>query len=339
MKKIFVVLMLLVMTVTLAGCGKDKDKVDEYTAENPLVLNFGYVVGTDDAAHLAAVDFKEAIEEESEGRVEVKLYANGELGDDTAVLEAILLGDVQITSCATSPMSGYDAKLTLTELPYLYDDFDSMDEAMTGDVYELVKPWYADVGFELFGFNYDGTRELSNNVRPIYTLDDCKGLKLRAMDSPSHIATLECLGANAIPMGYGDIYTGLQQGTVDGQDNPPALTYTSKFNEVLKYFSLTDMIMSNSPVVMSKKIFDGYPEDIQEMIRKHLVATQVTWQRGAQREAELDYIKKIDESGCEVNEIEDMEEFKKAMDPVYEKAKEDYGEEVYNEFLKAANHK
>lgn len=337
MKKLLVVVISVVMMISLFGCGGKKESV-EYTKENPLTLKMAYVISTEDTGHKAFEKFKAAIEKESEGRVKVELYPNGELGSDTAVLESVLLGDIQIASVGLSSLTAYDPKVTIAELPYLFDDYETMDAAINGEVGKMMDEWFDAVGFKSLGLSYDGTRQISNNVRPITKLADLKGIKLRAMDSPSHILTLKSLGANPIPMPYGDIYTGLQQGTIDGQDNGPALTYTSKFHEVQKYYSITNTIMANSPIVMSKAVFEGYPEDIQNMIVKYMKEFGMDWQRPIQRSEELEYVKKINADGCIVNEIADLSEFKEATKAVYEQAKKDYGEEFYNEFLKAAGY-
>ena len=338
MKKLLVVVLSLVMVFGLVGCGGGKEAKEEYTADNPLVLKVAYVLATEDIGHQAFEKFKENIEEESEGRIKVELYPNAELGSDTAVLESVMLGDVQIANVALGALTAYDPKVTIAELPYLFDTYEDMDEAINGPVGDEMAKWCEDVGFLYLGSLYDGTREISNNVRPIYTLDDVKGLKLRAMDSPSHIALLESLGASAIPMPYGDIYTGLQQGTIDGQDNAPSLTYSSKFHEVQKYYSLIDAVRANAPVVMNKEVFDSYPEDIQKLIRDNIQEWAIDWQRPEQRSQELEILDKINAEGCAVNKVDNIDEFKEATKAVWDKAREDYGDEFVDNFLEIAGY-
>ena len=338
MKKLLVVLLSLAMVIGLASCGGGGGSEDEYTAENPLVLKVAYVLAKEDIGHIGFEKFKESIEEESEGRIKVELYPNAELGSDTAVLESVLLGDIQIAGVALGALTAYDPRVTIAELPYLFDDYETMDAAINGPVGEEMHKWLADVGFEYIGCQYDGTRQISNNKRPITKLADVKGLKLRAMDSPSHIALLESLGASAIPMPYGDIYTGLQQGTIDGQDNAPALTYSSKFHEVQKYYSVIDAVRANAPVVMNKDVFESYPEEFQTMIRENLEKYAIGWQRPEQRAQELEILDKINEEGCAVNTVENLDEFKEATKVVWDKAKADYGEDFYNNFLEVAGY-
>lgn len=338
MKKLLSLVLISIMVFTLAACGGGGGSTTEYTAENPLVIKFAYVNATEDAAHIAAEKFKAAIEEKSGGAVQVQLYPNGELGGDVAVLESVLLDDVQMTAPACSALTAYDEKLGLIELPFLFESYESMEEALAGDLGDLYREWYAEAGFELLGFQFDGTRCVSNNKKPIESLADFSGLKLRAMENPIHIKTFELLGASPIPLSYTDIYTGLQQGTIDGQDNPPALTYASKFYEVQKYYSKTNIVISNPPILMAKSVFDAYPEDIQTMIKEAAQEHLVDFQRAENMAMEQEFFELIADGGTAVNDVSDeaIAEFKEALQPLYDQCYEDYGAEVMDALFEAA---
>ena len=337
MKKILALALVFVLVFSLAACGGE-DSENTYTAENPLVFRFAYVNATEDVAHIAAEKFEKAVEEASEGAIQVELYPNGELGGDVAVLESVLMDDVQMTAPALSSMASYDEKLGLLELPFLFEDYDSMNAALEGSLGELYSSWAEEAGFKLIGFQFDGTRCVSSNGKPIKSLADFKGLKIRVMENPIHISTMKALGASPIPLPYGDIYTGLQQGTIAAQDNPPALTYASKFFEVQDYYSLTNIIISNPPVVVSKSVFEGYPEEFQKIILDAAQEHLINYQRTENYNEEQNFIQMINDGGCEVVEVSDsaIAEFKEAVQPVYDECYDKFGAEVMDTLLEAA---
>ena len=339
MKKVLVLVLAFALVFSICACGGSGNggaaEENTYTADNPLVIRFAYVNATEDPAHKAAVAFKDEVESKSEGAVKVELYPNSELGSDVTVLEGVQMDEIQMTAPATSSMAAYDERLALVDLPLLFNSFEDMETAANGALFELYDSWAAESNFKLLGFQFDGTRCVSNNKRPINSIDDFKGLKIRVMESETHINLFKALGASPIPMPYGDVYTGLQQGTIDGQDNPPALTVAGKFNEVQKYYSLTNLIIAIPPVLVNKKVFESYPEDIQEIISSAAEEHLVKWQRAENYKEEEAYIEQIAAGGTKVNEVEDMDSIKEALQPVYDAARSSCGDEVVDELLKA----
>lgn len=333
MKKMLALLLVSVMVFTLVGCGGSGGSSEEYTKEKPLVFRFAYVNATEDPAHVAAEKFKEVVEKESEGKVKVELYPNGELGSDVAVLESVAMNDIQMTAPASSSLATYDERLALVDLPLLFENYDAMNKIVDKELKDLYDSWLNESGFKLLGFQFDGTRCISNSKKPINSVDDLNGMKIRAMESDIHINTFKALGASPIPMPYNDVYTGLQQGTIDGQDNPPSLTVAGKFNEVQKFYSLTNLVISLPPVVVNKEIFEGYPEDIQKVIMDAAEEHLIKWQRDQNYKEEQNYIKMIKDGGTAVNEVADMDSIKNKLDPVYDAAKKKCGEEAVDKLL------
>lgn len=339
MKKLLIVVMALIMIFSFSACGgsgtSDSDTENTYSADNPLVIRFAYVNATEDPAHKAAVAFKDEVESESGGTVKIELYPNSELGGDVTVLEGVQMDEIQMTAPGASSLGAYDERLALVDLPLLFNSFEEMEIAANGALFDLYDSWAADSNFKLIGFQFDGTRCVSNNKRPINSIDDFKGLKLRTMESETHINLFKTLGASPIPMPYGDIYTGLQQGTIDGQDNPPALTVAGKFNEVQKFYSRTNLIISIPPVVVNKSVFESYPQEIQDIILSAADKHLIKWQRAENYKEEEEFIKLIEEGGTAVNEVADMDSIKNALQPVYDSARETCGDEAVDALLKA----
>ena len=243
MKKFIAALLSLVMVIGLCSCGGGNSSDTEYTADNPLVFRVSHVEATDSYLHKSCEKFKEYVEDKSEGKIKVEIYPNGELGDYETAIEAVKAGTQQMTCATTSALASYDPKLGLMDLPYLFESKEQMDAAVNGGaVEELYTQWLEENGFYNGGIQYDGARGLSNNKKEVKTPSDLKGLKIRVMQSDLYIKLFDAFGANPTPMSFTDLYTGLQQGTVDGQDNSPMLTYVNKFYEVQKYYSTIDTV-------------------------------------------------------------------------------------------------
>ena len=339
MKKFIAALLSLVMVIGLCSCGSGGNSSDtEYTADNPLVFRVSHVEATDSYLHKSCEKFKEYVEDKSEGKIKVEIYPNGELGDYETSIEAVKAGTQQMTCATTSALASYDAKLGLMDLPYLFESKEQMEAAVNGGaVEELYTQWLEENGFYNFGIQYDGARGLSNNKKEVKTPSDLKGLKIRVMQSDLYIKLFDAFGANPTPMSFTDLYTGLQQGTVDGQDNSPMLTYVNKFYEVQKYYSTIDTVYAQCVMVCSKDFMDSLPEDIKAILDEGSAECLVKYQRENALAQEEEYLKDLEDAGLKVTRIEDKTEWKEAAQPVYKWMKEEVGEDYVQQMVDAAN--
>lgn len=341
MKKVLVAVMVMIMAFAMTACGGsggDGDAAggDEYTADNPLVFKVAHVESTDTFIHQSLEKWKEYVEEQSEGRISVELYPNGELGGDEDIIQSILMDDVHMTIASASTLSPFDNKLSLLDLPFLFDNYEQMNKAINGGLGELYGQWMEESGFKCMGFQYDGARGLSNSKRPVAKLEDMKGLKVRVMQNDLYISLFKALGANPTPMSFNDLYTALQQGTVDGQDNSAMLTYTNNFYEVQDYYSTIETVFCNAVIITHKDFMEAIPEDLYAIMEEGAQEYLVKWQREQASGAEEDYLKKLDENGCAVTYIEDKTEFKEAVQGIYEEYRELVGDEVIDQVLELA---
>lgn len=336
MKKIVAVILTLIMTVSLCACGGGSAEA-EYTSENPLVFKVAHVEATDSFMHQSLEKWKEYVETESEGKVVVELYPNGELGGDEEVIEQIQANTINMTIASSSTLSPFDDKLALLDLPFLYKDAQQMDKAINNELGDLYASWMEEVGFYCMGFQYDGARGLSNSIKEVASLSDMEGLKVRVMENDIYIDMFSAMGANPTPMSFSDLYTGLQQGTVDGQDNSAMLTYVNKFYEVQDYYSTLETVFCNAVIITSKSFMDSLPEDIFNILQSGSDKYLMDWQREQAFNAEEDYLAKLDEEGCKVTRIEDKSEFLEAVQPVYDTWKDKVGEDVVNQVVEYAN--
>jgi tripartite ATP-independent transporter DctP family solute receptor len=344
MKKLIVTLLILVLTLGFAGCGggaakSSTEPEESATAPEPIIIKAAHVEVEDRAIHQALVKFGEDIAEKSDGVLQLEIHPNGELGDDSDVVEAIGLGTVQMTVPGSGVFTSYDEKFAVMNLPYLFESKEQMDAAFTGEFGDLIGSWLEDYGFVCLGYNYDGMRCMSNNVRPITKVADMKGIKFRVMDSDLYINMFKLLGANPTPMGFSEVYTALQQGVIDGQDNPAGLTYGSKFHEHLKYFSKTGHVYANCPVIISKEFFEGLDPNYQDIIRESAKTWLEDWQRSEESAAEAGFVDDMAAAGVAVNDLtpEAIAEFKATLQPIYDQYREKLGDEVMDQVLEFAS--
>jgi tripartite ATP-independent transporter DctP family solute receptor len=349
LKKVSVLLLMVCTIFALAACGgggsgggesdgESEATVDaaaeEGAAGEVLVIKAGHVETEESPLGQSFIKFKEWVEAESGGAIRVDVYANGELGGDREVFESVNLGLVQMSIGTISVLTQYDEKFALSALPFIFDSPQKENEAMMGAFGQRLIDWMADYGFKCFGFQYDGARSVSNNKRPINTVADMDGLKIRVMDSDLYVRLFELFGANPTPMSFTEIYTALSQGTVDGQDNPPSLTYESKFTEVQEYYSLTRHTYSECPILVNLDWFEGLTDEQKAIITEGAETWLQSWQRETAMGLEDEYIQKIRDAGVEVNELspEGIQSFKDAVRPMYDEYREKLGD-VYTELM------
>jgi tripartite ATP-independent transporter DctP family solute receptor len=188
---------------------------------------------------------------------------------------------------------------------------------MDGPIGRKLLDGFEKAGLKGFAIWENGFRHLTNGKRQVKKVDEAKGLKIRTMENKVHLAAWKEAGLNPTPMAWGEVYTALQQKVIDGQENPIAVYYASKFWDVQKNFSLTAHVYSPSPFLMSKKTFDAMPKEDQELFVK--TAYEVAkFQRKVNRDAEEAKLQDMAKAGVTVVRNVDRESFKKAMSPVYE---------------------
>lgn len=273
--------------------------------------------------------FKPLVETNSKGKIEVEIYPHGQLGYDREMAEAVQLGTLEMCIPATAALSGFDKRIQVLDLPYLFESKTQAYAALDGELGQTINENLPDLGFVSLGYPQNGFRHVTNNIKPIYEPDDLKGLKIRTMEIPAHVDYFRSVGANPTPMSWGELYTAMQQGTVDGQENPVEMIYDGKFFEVQKYASMTGHFYSATILLTSKVFLDSLPEDLREVVvnagRMFVLA-----QRDMINDLELERIEYLKEQGMEINFLSDEQKdvFKHTADPIFEKYADVLGEEI-----------
>lgn len=236
-----------------------------YAAEFEFTFAHVLVEGTPNAR--AAEKFKEEVEKNSDGRIKINIRPAAQLGGDVEIIEQTQMGLVHIAIPPTGNLANFQPKMYLFDLPFLMDGEESMKRLLDGEIGREVLDTLSENN--LYGVNYWGAgfRQMTNNVRPIHGPDDLKNIKMRVLQAPTLMAAYRAFGANPTAMAYTEVYNGLQQGVVEGQENPLANIDSMKFYEVQKYMTMTNHIYHTYAAVMNKGAWESLPEDLQKVVK------------------------------------------------------------------------
>ena len=336
MKKVIAIVLALSVIFALAACGSSTSGMTPPTnSKDPSAETYTIVIGSADGSggitHQGMQKFEEMVESRSEGRVDVQIYMDSLLGGEREITEGQLLGTIQMSPVSEGVYDVYDDAFAIIELPYMFSSYDAFNAACDGAIGDYLNEKFEENGFISFGIFSMGFRGVVNNKRTIVTPDDMKGLKLRVPEVSSYLDCFTALGTNPTPMNWSEIYTALQQGTVDGMEGSPPVLNDSRFQEVSKYFTVTNHIMSTGVFTISKAYYESLPEDIQTIVRESAEET-VTWLREAYVNEWSNVIDKFhDVNGIEITYLTDEQynAFKELVMPLYEsKWYPQYGQDI-----------
>lgn len=262
--------------------------------------------------------FAKKVAEYTNGQAEVKVFPAGQLGRTDDVIQGMQMGTIQMGKAALSFATKFIPETKIFDLPYLFKNRDHLNAILDGPlgqkIINEVFPKYGLIG--LF-YQDDGVRSVYTN-KPVRNPADLKGLKIRVMTSDVMIDALNAMGGVATPMAWPEVYTGLEQKTIDGAENCPVLLYTSKHWEVSKEFSLTEQFWLVSTLFVSKSYWETLPKDVQDGIKK--AAEAAKWYgRYIYLEDEVVAFDKLEAAGVNVTRDVDIAAFKKATKPVWDK--------------------
>lgn len=338
MKKLLsLVLAIGLMMSLMAGCSsKNATTTTENDSSNgsgkKVTLKIGHVEPEDRSTNKALLEFKKEVESKSNSSISIEIFPNGALGGDVQLTESVAMGTLDMALPSTSVLTTYDKKFGVLDMPYLFKDAQSSFKAMDGDVGKYFDSALEKVGIKNLGYSFNGIRSMTNSVRPINEPADLKGMKVRVMESPVFIDFFKTLGANATPMSFNELYTGLQQKTVEAQENPPSLIYANKFYEVQSYLSLTEHVNNFLAFIMNKNIYDSLSSDQQQIIST-AAKNFVTLQRDMELNDTDKYVNLLGTEGkMKVNKVttENKQKIKDALKPMYEKYEKEFGKDIFD---------
>ena len=299
-------------------------------------IKFSHVVAeTGHPKGEAAAAFAERVNEELDGQVCVEVYPNTQLYDDDKVLQAMLLGDVQMAAPSLSKFEQYTKQYRIFDLPFLFDDIEAVDRFQASEAGQELLGAMEDKGLKGLAYWHNGMKQLSAG-KPLLEPADAKGLKFRIQESDVLEEQFRELGANPQKMGFAEVYGALQQGVVDGQENTWSNIYTQKFHEVQDGITETNHGVIDYLVVTSEQFWNSMPEDTRAEVER--ILGEVTQKyNDMSHQINLDARQKIADAGVEIRELspEQRDMWVEAMKPVWAEFEDDIGKDMIESALAA----
>jgi tripartite ATP-independent transporter DctP family solute receptor len=295
-------------------------------------LKFAHFAAETHPGHIAAQQFKERVEERTGGEVTVEIFPNNQLGSPPEQLEQTVLGAVDMNLPTQGALDKYEKAFATVMSPFVFRDYEHAHEVLDGPFMDWVAPKLEDQGLVMLSNWEWGFRNVTNSVRPIRTPADMEGLTIRTPPEIQLVAAMEAAGANATQIAFPELPNALNQGVVDGQENPIAVIYHFKLYELQDHLSLTRHVYNSMVHVVNKESWDRLTPEQQQIVREESEAAgQLMRQLVAEQEAgELQALK---DAGMQVVEDPDIDAFKAKMGPAYDRIGEYAGEENVEKFL------
>lgn len=349
MKKLLAMVLATAMILSLAGCGSpapadkstqpsgaaapqskaaDTDAAGTQEAAPEIVFKFGSVNVEGMPDNVYADRVAEEIKEKSNGRIVMEVYYNSALGNNTEVLEALQLGTVEMACSSVAFLGGFTKSTHLFDLPYLFKTQEAAYEVCDGEVGQSILADLQNIGLHGMCWATMGWRNLTSNEE-IRSPQQMKGRKIRTMDNEMHMACWEAMGASAIPMAFTELYTALQNGTIDDEENSWGSFVSAKLYEVQKYIINTRHIFDAAAVVASDTWWQTLSAEDQQLITAAFL-DNLDWQREFTEQWSADYEAEVQTYGNIVIELtgDEWQAFRDATIPVYDKYKESIGQDL-----------
>lgn len=292
-KSIFAILVLLVMSGPALAVS---------------TIRLGVVTKPGSAQNIVAEKFKALVEERSQNAFDVKIFHSASIGNETEILQQIQMGTIQMGVITGGPFDTFDPLVRVINYPFLFKDYDQADEILDGPLGNQILESLETSGFKGLCFSENGFRNLTNNRHAVTVPDDVKGLKIRVMSSPLHKTIWQTLGANPTPMPW-PIYTELEQGVIDGQENPLWVMEVYKFYEIQRYMTLTRHVYSPHIDVAALGWFNKLSPENQRLIRTAM-KDAARFQRKDNRDKDAGRLALLKEKGMQIVENPDIDAFR-----------------------------
>lgn len=330
-KKLFVLILVLISVITYTALNSEKKDVQVYYW--PLAT----ASPEDTVTQVYAEKFAEEVYKLSDGNMRIKVYPNGTLGGDRELLESCEGGDIPFVVQNTAPQVSFMNQLSVFDLPCVFDNIENARKTVDDPEFlskiELV---YENAGYKLLGYADQGFRVLSTN-KEIHSMSDYKGLKIRTMENPNHIRFWSSLNANPTPMSFNEVYIGLQQGTIDAQENPYEVIVSSKLYEQQKYIIETNHLPHFISLIVNLEFYNKLSFEEQQFIDKAANTAKI-YARNASDSRITQKIDKIKDSGTQIISLSDtlQADMRLSSKNIYDEIKSQVGVPIYNAYLKNA---
>jgi len=313
---------------------ENKDRSPKYAKTINIKIGWASSDGETDPYAITARQFAMALEKESPGQFQVEFFPNSQLGNEWQMIESLSFGALQMAVIANASIASIEPAFQINDMPFLYTSESKAHAVLDSEAgLKLMKKLESKNIFGL-GFSEEGFGQMANNVRPVRTPADLKGMKLRVRGGPERIDMVQAMGGNAVSIAWSELYTSLQQGVIDGSENPIAVIQNTRIYEVTKYLSLTNHTYSALGFLMSKNTWDKLAPEQQYAIRKS-ARKAIKIQRVMNKENVKTLVEKLKNEGMQINrvEVEDIAVFKQKVRPLYEMLRPIVGDDIYYLFM------
>lgn len=296
------------------------------TASAETTLKVGHVFAADHPWQVALEGLSKDVAEATDGEVIIEVYPSSQLGGDREVAEGLGLGTIEMGLFGTGALQVLDKRLIVEELPYAWPTRETAYAALDGELGDALTDILAEHDIQTISWWESGYRHITNSVKPIETPADLEGIKLRVPEAELRLDTFRELGAQPTPMAFSEVFTSLQQNVVDGQENPLATIYASKFHEVQDHLALSGHIWGSGVLTISSDAWDGLTEE-QRQILMEKAAIWRDKERKMIRESDEKVLAKLEEAGMQITRP-DSAAFQEAVQPVWTKYEDVFGKDL-----------
>ncbi|WP_043526934.1 TRAP transporter substrate-binding protein [Litchfieldella xinjiangensis] len=290
---------------------------NELAEMDPVTLRLAHVVNEQDGFHIAAVRFQELVAERTEGAISVELYPNATLGDERTLLEGMQIGTVDMGVITNGPVANFVEEMAVFELPFLFPSPEAAYDVLDGPIGQDLLDKLSEVNLKGLAYAERGFRNLTNSERPVEHPDDIDGLRIRVMENPVYTDTFRELGANAVPMAWTEALTAMQQGTIDGQENPVNVIHSFKLYETQDHMTLTRHTYAPAIFVIGMPAWNRLPDAAQDVLVE-AAREAAQHERTVNAEMEAEQLADLREAGMAIVEEPDIAAFQQAVAPVYD---------------------
>jgi len=296
-------------------------------AEEKITLKMGTLGSTAYFYYKGAVKMAEEVASKTGGRVNIQVFPNQQLGNERDMIEGMQLGTIDLGVINTPLLASFDPRFQIFDMPFMFDDWAHVKKVVESPIGQNMLKGLESKNLKGLAYSTAGHRHILNYLRPVKTPADLKGLKIRVLDNPIHVAIVNAMGANATPMQYTEVATALRQHTVDGLDSPTAAVVSEKFYETQKYMSLTGHVFTGVVYLMGLKRFQSLPADVQAVI---LAAGKAgaDLETEQHNKAEVDGIELLRTQHGMTIDVVDKAPFRALMKPVFDRYQDRVGMEL-----------
>lgn len=297
-------------------------------------VKIGYALAPTSHYGVAADKWQEVVEKDSEGRYVFRHFPSSGLGGEREVIEGLQIGTVEATIVSSGTLSNFVPEAGVFDIPFLFRDLAHARHALDGEAGQEILKKFDDVGVVALAWGEQGFRHITNNRNAISTPADVAGMKLRTMENPTHITAFQTLGAAPTPMAWPEVLGALEQGAIDGQENPLSVITSANLAEVQKHLTVSGHVYSPAMLLVSRQLWDGMSEADQEIFRKGATEAVVAM-RAYVDGVESSGVETLKAAGMQVGELsaEQRAAFQAALAPAYEKYYATYGKDLIDRLI------